>query len=207
MVDKSDPLLGLGGSACLQQIHGLKTGAPPRCDLEKERELHNTLRGFIFSGLVKSAHDCSEGGLAVALAECCISRQIARDTPRLIGAQIDLSAFADLRLDALLFGETQGRVVISVAPGDAVKVLERARIMEVERRQTRRRRRRGSVHQNQRRRIQVAGGRTALPVVERDCECDAVSDSAAKKPPALDSVSSYSASATESLTMPAPTWK
>ena len=131
IVDKSDALLGLGGSAYLQQIHGLKTGTPPRCDMEKERELHNTLRGFIYSGLVKSAHDCSEGGLAVALAESCISQQIARDTPRLIGAQIDLSGIADVRLDALLFGETQSRVVISVAPMDAVKVLERARIMEV----------------------------------------------------------------------------
>ena len=131
MVDNNDPLLGLGGSAYLQSVHGLKTGSPPRCDLEKERELHNTLRGFIFSGLVKSAHDCSDGGLAVALAESCISRQIARDTPRLIGAQIDLSAFAGLRLDALLFGETQARVIISVAPGDAIKVLERARIMEL----------------------------------------------------------------------------
>jgi phosphoribosylformylglycinamidine synthase len=131
MVDNADPLLGLGGSAYLQQIHGLKTGAPPRCDLAKERELHNTLRGLIFSGLIKSAHDCSDGGLAVALAESCISQQIARDTPRLIGAQVDLSAFAGLRLDALLFGEAQGRVVVSAAPGDAVKVLERARIMEV----------------------------------------------------------------------------
>jgi phosphoribosylformylglycinamidine synthase len=131
MVDNSDPLLGLGGSAYLQRLHGLKTGAPPRCDLEKESQLHNTLRGFIFSGLVKSAHDCSDGGLAVALAESCVSQQIARDTPRLIGAQIDLTAFAGLRLDALLFGETQGRAVISVAPGDAIKVLERARIMEL----------------------------------------------------------------------------
>jgi len=131
IIDNADPLLGLGGSAYLQQMHGLKTGAPPRCDLEKERELHNTLRGFIFSGLVKSAHDCSEGGLAAALAESCISRQIARDTPALLGAQIDLSAFPGARLDALLFGEAQGRVVISVAPANAVKVLERARIMEV----------------------------------------------------------------------------
>jgi len=131
IVDKSDPLLGLGGSALLQEVHGLKTGSPPRCDMEKERAMHNTLRGFIYSGLVKSAHDCSEGGLAVALAESCISQQIARDTPRLIGAQVDLTAFADVRLDALFFGETQSRAVISVAPGDAVKVLERARIMQV----------------------------------------------------------------------------
>ncbi len=81
--------------------------------------------------MIKSAHDCSEGGLAVALAESCISQQVARETPRLIGAQIDLSAWKDLRLDALLFGEAQSRVVVSVAPTDAVKVLERAKILGI----------------------------------------------------------------------------
>src|SRR5882724_797883 len=115
MVDTGDPLLGLGGSAYLQRIHGLKTGTPPRCDLVKEKDLHLALRSLIYSGAVKSAHDCSEGGLAVALAECCISQQIARETPRLIGAEIDLSALPETRLDALLFGESQGRVVISVS--------------------------------------------------------------------------------------------
>jgi len=130
-VDSSDPLLGLGGSAYLQRIHGQKTGTPPRCDLEKEKDLQGALRSLIHGGGIKSAHDCSEGGLAVALAESCISQQIARDTPRLVGAQIDLSRFAETRLDALLFGETQGRVVISVAAIDAVKVLERAKILGV----------------------------------------------------------------------------
>src|SRR5208283_5120524 len=133
IVDQGDALLGLGGSAWLQCLHGLKTGLPPRCDLEKERALHHALRGFIACGLVKSAHDCSEGGLAVALAESCISRQIARETPELIGAQIELTdaAPATIRLDALLFGETQSRVILSVAPGDAVKVVERAKILGV----------------------------------------------------------------------------
>src|SRR5439155_11511549 len=83
VADTNDPLLGLGGSAYLKTIHGLKTGLPPRCDLVQEKTLHDALRGWIQSGAVKSAHDCSEGGLAVALAECCISRLIARDTPRL----------------------------------------------------------------------------------------------------------------------------
>src|SRR5439155_10952450 len=78
LVDTGDPLFALGGSAYLQVIHGLKTGTPPRCDLEKEKELHLALRALIHSGTVKSAHDCSEGGLVVALAECCISQQIAR---------------------------------------------------------------------------------------------------------------------------------
>jgi phosphoribosylformylglycinamidine synthase len=132
-MEEADPLRGLGGSAWLQCLHGLKTGLPPRCDLEMERRLHTTLRGLIQSGLVRSAHDCSEGGLAVALAESCISRQVARETPRLIGAQADLS-FAvteTTRLDALLFGESQSRVILSVAPADAVKVVERAKIMGV----------------------------------------------------------------------------
>jgi phosphoribosylformylglycinamidine synthase len=132
-MDEQDPMRGMGGSAWLQCLHRLKTGAPPRCDLEKERQLHNALRGFIQCGLIKSAHDCSEGGLAAALAESCLSQQIARETPRLIGARIDLS-FAlgeSTRLDALLFGETQSRVIVSVASMNVVKVVERARILGV----------------------------------------------------------------------------
>jgi phosphoribosylformylglycinamidine (FGAM) synthase-like enzyme len=156
-VDQDDPLLGLGGSAYLQVVHGQKNGTPPRCDLETARTLHTTLLGLIQSGLVRSAHDCSEGGLAVCVAESCISQLVARETPRLIGAQIDLSrvgpasslspspqaspqekevgdrleACPTLRLDALLFGETQSRVVITCKPLDAVKVVERAKLMGV----------------------------------------------------------------------------
>ena len=130
-VDEADPILGLGGSAYLQVVHGKKTGSPPRCDLDTAKTLHTTLIGLIQSGLVKSAHDCSDGGLAVALAESCISQLIARDTPRLIGATVDLSAITGVRLDALLFGETQSRVVISCNALDAVKVVERARLMGV----------------------------------------------------------------------------
>jgi phosphoribosylformylglycinamidine synthase len=114
-------------------VQGLKTGTPPRCDLEKEKNLHLALRALIHAGSVKSAHDCSEGGLAVALAECCISRHIARETPQLLGAQVDLSTLAPAgtRLDALLFGETQGRIVLTVNPLDAVKVVERAKLLGV----------------------------------------------------------------------------
>ena len=116
VIDDKDALLGLGGSAYLQGVHGLKTGTPPRLNLVTEKQLHDGVRALIAAGLVKSAHDCSDGGLAVALAECCISQQIARETPRLIGATIDLTALQSLRLDALLFGETQGRIIISVHP-------------------------------------------------------------------------------------------
>jgi phosphoribosylformylglycinamidine synthase len=135
-VDLRDPLLGLGGSAYLHRIHGRKTGSPPRCYLEEEKDLHLALRALICSGVVKSAHDCSEGGLAVALAESCISQQIARGTPRLVGAQIDLRSLwsqdsAPPRLDAVLFGESQGRILISVAGINATKVLAQAKILEV----------------------------------------------------------------------------
>jgi phosphoribosylformylglycinamidine synthase subunit PurL len=130
-VDTKDPIFGLGGSAYLQVAHGKKTGTPPRCDLDTAKTLHTTLIGLIQSGVVKSAHDCSEGGLAVALAESGISQLIARDTPRLIGATIDLSEIKDARLDALLFGETQSRVVITCKAQDAVKVVERAKLMGV----------------------------------------------------------------------------
>jgi len=158
-IDKNDPLLGLGGSAYLQVIQGRKTGTPPRCDLETAKTLHTTLLGLIQSGLVKGAHDCSEGGLAVCLAESCVSQLIARETPRLIGATVDLSAWEgrrvadpnirdvgpssvalrrvdtpslpNVRMDALLFGETQSRVVITCKPLDAVKVVERAKLMGV----------------------------------------------------------------------------
>jgi len=92
--------------------------------------------------VVKSAHDCSDGGLAVALAESCVSQQIARETPRLIGAQIDLSqslaahsdnggASAMARQDALLFGETQGRILITTRALDSVKVIERAKLLGI----------------------------------------------------------------------------
>jgi len=134
-VDLSDPLQGLGGSVQLQAAHGKKTGLPPRVDLETAKTLHTSLLGLIREGVVKSAHDCSEGGLAVCLAESCMSQQIARGTPRLIGAQVELTAPADgstsPRLDALLFGETQNRVVITVAAQDAGRVLKQCQILGV----------------------------------------------------------------------------
>jgi phosphoribosylformylglycinamidine synthase II len=126
-IDADDPLQGLGGSAYLQLIRGEKTGLPPRVDLVKEKNLHDTLRNLIRAGLVKSAHDCSEGGLAVALAESCISNHRARGTDTLFGANIDLTSINSSRIDALLFGETQSRIVISVAPSNGDKVIAQAK--------------------------------------------------------------------------------
>jgi len=180
IVDKNDPLQGLGGSAYLQVIHGQKDGLPPRCDLETAKILHTTLLGLIQSGLVKSAHDCSEGGLAVCLAESCISQLVARETPRLIGAMVDLSAGGQAsrlsqtsekisdgdrrdacptRLDALLFGETQSRIVVTCQPLDAVKVVERARLMGVPAAQI------GRVG-GDKLTVKTAGGEFSVPVAE-----------------------------------------
>ena len=131
-VDLADPLQGLGGSIWLKAVHGLKTGSPPRVDLEAATKLHTTLLGLIHEGVVRSAHDCSDGGLAVTLAECCFSHQIARETFQFLGADVDLTGVgAGARNDALLFGETQSRVVISVSKTDAGRVVKQAQLMGV----------------------------------------------------------------------------
>ncbi len=126
-VDTADPLQGLGGSTYLKTIHGQKTGLPPRVDLAVAKKLHDTTLALIRSGLVKSAHDCSDGGLSVALAESCFSNQIARETFQFLGASVELPAVTGTRLDALLFGETQNRIVLSVAPANMDAVLAKAK--------------------------------------------------------------------------------
>ncbi len=105
----------LGGTEYLAWIHGVVAGAPPACDLEAEKRLIAALLESIRSGIVKSAHDCSEGGLAVALAESCMAE---RDKP--MGAKVDLSPWSTIAARALLFGEAQGRVVVSTADAAAV---------------------------------------------------------------------------------------
>src|SRR5207248_4831194 len=74
----------LGGSQFLKVCHGRKQGPPPRVDLEIDIKVQNAVRELIREGLVTSAHDCSEGGLAVALAECCFNPS------GLLGADVDL---------------------------------------------------------------------------------------------------------------------
>jgi phosphoribosylformylglycinamidine synthase len=98
----------LGGSEYLATIHGTVLGAPPACDIDCERVAIDALLDAIRAGLVSSAHDCSDGGIAIALAECCIADPEAES-----GADIDLSSWGHLSNRALLFGETQGRFVVS----------------------------------------------------------------------------------------------
>ncbi len=106
----------LGASEYLHTIFGQTRGAVPLLDLEFEKRLQDALLAAIQAGLIKSAHDCSEGGLAVALAECCISN---RDSQ--LGTAIALHD--SIRTDCLLFGEAQSRVIISSAPDQVEMVV------------------------------------------------------------------------------------
>src|SRR5438034_3880892 len=106
----------LGGSQFLKICHGRKQAPPPRVDLELEIKVQNAVRDLIREGLVKSAHDCSEGGLAVALTECCLN-----PSGFCLGVDVDLN-FSDTATE-ILFNESQSRIVISVAANDAEKMM------------------------------------------------------------------------------------
>jgi phosphoribosylformylglycinamidine synthase len=105
----------LGGSEYLARIHGEVIGAPPRCDVEREKAVIDALLESIQSRVISSAHDCSDGGLAVTLAECCIANHDCES-----GAEVDLSRFNQFADRAILFGETQGRIVVSSTAPDRV---------------------------------------------------------------------------------------
>ena len=106
----------LGGTEYLKEIHGRIKGEAPDLDLDLEQAVQNTALEAIRKGLVSSSHDCSEGGLAAALAECCISNKV-----NMIGAVIDGLAF-EIRTDALFFGESQSRIILSSGEKNASKI-------------------------------------------------------------------------------------
>jgi len=106
----------LGGSQYLGVLHGLKTGDAPAVDLEAERRLQHLLLGQIQAGHVAAAHDLSEGGLLVAASEMLFG------APG-VGAILELGGLKPARLDALLFGESQGRVIVAVTPADEPAVM------------------------------------------------------------------------------------
>jgi phosphoribosylformylglycinamidine synthase len=119
----------MGATHFLKVCHGRKEGLPPRLDLARELAVQNAVRELIRAGLIKSAHDCSEGGLAVALAESCFNPSGR------FGAEIDCSRSpgggAAPSSDAspneaatVLFNESQSRIVISVAESDASTVFD-----------------------------------------------------------------------------------
>jgi phosphoribosylformylglycinamidine synthase len=109
----------LGGSEYIKFIHGLTRGTPPWIDLRMERAVQDCCRDAIERGLLRSAHDISDGGLGVALAECCIS---GPEKP--LGIRIENHEM--IRGDALLFSESQSRIVVSLAETHLGELQERA---------------------------------------------------------------------------------
>lgn len=109
-----ETLAELGGTEYLKVEHGLVSGAPPALDLELERDVQAVVLRAIREGVAKSAHDCSEGGLAVAIAESCIAGGI--------GADVHLHD--ELVPVATLFSESQSRVVLTVAEEDSENLID-----------------------------------------------------------------------------------
>jgi phosphoribosylformylglycinamidine synthase len=113
----------LGGSEYLSLMHGVVAGVPPVLDLVRERALQRLIVQLIGTGLVQSAHDCAEGGVAVALAECTFDSGG-------IGVQADLAAAGpagDYQAAATLFGESASRILVSVAQEHVEAVLSACR--------------------------------------------------------------------------------
>ena len=110
----------LGGSRFLKVCYSLKQGPVPRIDVKQEIAVQNAVRTLIQAQLVKSAHDCSEGGLAVALAECCFHPDGS------LGAEISLPA-SKAGAATALFHEAQSRIIISVSAADAEAAVQHLR--------------------------------------------------------------------------------
>jgi phosphoribosylformylglycinamidine synthase len=125
----------LGGSEYLKVVHGLIRGVPPALDLDRERRLQQLLVESAADGLLASAHDCAEGGIAITLAECGF------DTARgdtALGADVNVAAVpaesggSEIATQiATLFGESASRVVVSAAAPQADALLARAAIAGV----------------------------------------------------------------------------
>lgn len=100
----------IGASQYLSIIHGLRKGPVPLLDLETERSIQQFLVDAASKKILSSAHDISEGGLAVALSESCFGQQ------RQLGAAVSIKKLLtnDIRIDSILFGESQSRVIVSV---------------------------------------------------------------------------------------------
>ena len=99
----------LGGSEYLKLIHNKVAGDSPNLDLNTEKLLQESLLSLIEEGLIKSAHDISEGGIASCLAECCIIND-----NKMIGADVRLKI--STRQDFTLFSESQSRIIVSILP-------------------------------------------------------------------------------------------
>lgn len=107
----------LGGSEYLKTIHGLVAGLPPAIDLERERAVQQACLGAIRAGLLSAAHDVSDGGLAVALAEMAALAA----APEAAGCRVSVAV--PCRADAVLFGESQSRIVVTAPAAKAAALL------------------------------------------------------------------------------------
>jgi phosphoribosylformylglycinamidine synthase subunit PurL len=105
----------LGASEYLAHVHGLTTGDAPHLNLYEERAVQQTMLTLIRAGVVTAAHDPSDGGLGVCLAEMCLFSEG-------LGADVALTPHDHLRVDALLFGEAQSRIVFTSAEDEAALV-------------------------------------------------------------------------------------
>jgi len=101
----------INGSEYLKEFYGKTGDNAPYFDIDEEKRLHDCCLELIHKGVVSSAHDVSEGGLAVSLIECVITGE-----DRNLGCDIKLPRADNVRLDFLLFGEEQGRIVVSSNP-------------------------------------------------------------------------------------------
>jgi phosphoribosylformylglycinamidine synthase subunit PurL len=108
----ADPRVTLGGSEYLATVHQTIAGMPPVADFELERRVQAACREGIRQGWVRSAHDCAEGGLAVALAECCISSQ--RGAIVNLGISSAATSVSKPRWDEILFAEGGARILVTV---------------------------------------------------------------------------------------------
>jgi phosphoribosylformylglycinamidine synthase len=107
----------LGGSEYLKVVHNLVKGTPPWIDLKLEQAIQSCCIEAIDRGILRSAHDISDGGLAIALAECCIS-----GPDKALGARIEMREM--IRGDALLFSESQSRIIVSLQEKDLSQLQE-----------------------------------------------------------------------------------
>jgi phosphoribosylformylglycinamidine synthase len=114
----------LGGSEYLKEVHGLVRGVPPAIDLAAERRLQQLLGMLAAERLVHSAHDCSDGGIAVAIAECTFSTGGIGVEASLEG--VTVSKGAGVNVAAALFGESASRVIVSATPENVTEVLQQA---------------------------------------------------------------------------------
>ncbi|MDO8794480.1 MAG: phosphoribosylformylglycinamidine synthase subunit PurL [Vicinamibacterales bacterium] len=113
----------LGGSEYLKTVHGLVRGRPPVLDLARERALQQLLVAAADRSVIRSAHDCAEGGLAVTLAECGFTVGIGAEVSVALTGGEAPAPFADV---ATLFGESASRVLVSVAPEQAQVLMQMA---------------------------------------------------------------------------------